>query len=123
VVHATNPVAGAREVFSIEVGPDGLVYGLATGAQFFVFNPERREIVHLADLADYGNLPRQTLVRGPDGSIYAAFSRSIVRITPGTFEHEKLADPPSGITAGAVILGGRLYYASNSHVWSYDLGL
>lgn len=88
VVYTTNPVAGAREVFSIEVGPEGLVYGFASGAQFFVFDPESREVVHQADLAEYGNLPRQTLVRGPDGSVYGAFTRSIVRITPGSFEHE-----------------------------------
>ncbi|MGI5818550.1 MAG: WD40 repeat domain-containing protein [Armatimonadota bacterium] len=121
VIFRMNPVEGAREVFSIEVGPDGLVYGLASGSQFFVFDPSVREIVHREDLSGYGALPRQTLTLGPDGNIYATFSTSIVRITPGTFEHQKLADPPGNITAGAVILDGRLYYASGSHVWSYDL--
>lgn len=123
VIFQTNPIEGAREVFSIEVGPDGLVYGLATGSQFFVFDPETREVVHREDLSDYGGLPRQTLVLGPDGNIYATFTGAIVRITPGTFEHEKLADPPRSISAGAVILDGRLYYASSSRVWSYELDL
>ncbi len=123
VIFRTNPVEGASEVFSIEIGPDGLVYGLASGAQFFVFDPESREVVHREDLSAYGGLPRQTLVLGPDGNIYATFTAAIVRITPGTFAHEKLADPPRGISAGAVIHDGRLYYASGSHVWSFDLGL
>lgn len=123
VIFQTAPVPGAPEVFSIEVGPDGLVYGLASGSRFFVFDPESREVVHTEDLSAYGGLPRQTLVLGPDGNIYATFTKAIVRITPGAFAHEKLADPPTAISAGAVILGGRLYYAGGSHLWSFDLGL
>ncbi|MFW5868254.1 MAG: hypothetical protein ACOCX2_10585 [Armatimonadota bacterium] len=123
VIYQTNPVEGAPDVFSIEVGPDGLVYGLASGSRFFVFDPQSREVIHREDLSEYGGLPRQTLVLGPDGNIYATFTSAIVRITPGTFEHEKLADPPKGIGAGAVIVEGRLYYASGSHLWSYDLAL
>lgn len=122
VIYRTNPVADAREVFSIEVGPDGLVYGLAAGSKFFVFDPETREVVHREDLAHYGGLPRQTLVREPDGNIYAAFRTSLVRITPGTFDHKQVAVPPTAITAGAVILDGRLYYASGSRIWSCRLG-
>lgn len=123
VIFQMVPVAGATEVPSIEVGPDGLVYGLASGSQFFVFDPLKREIIHREDMSDYGDMPRQTLVLGPDGNIYAAFTSSIVRITPGTFEHEKLAEPPKGVSAGAVIYEGRLYYASGSHLWSFDLEL
>ncbi len=123
VVFQTAPVPGASEVFSIEVGPEGLIYGLASGSQFFVFDPATREVVHREDMSGYGGLPRQTLVLGPDGNIYATFTAAIVRITPGSFEHEKLGDPPRGVSAGAVIHAGRLYYASGSHVWSFDLGL
>jgi outer membrane protein assembly factor BamB len=121
VVYRTNPVEGAPEVFSIEVGLDGLVYGLASGSRFFVFDPKTREIVHTEDLSAYGAMPRQTLTLGPDGAVYATFTNSIVRITPGTFEHELLATPPRPISAGAVILGGRLYYASGSRIWSWPL--
>jgi len=46
-----------------------------------------------------------------------------LRIMPGTREHEKIAEPPRGIGAGAVIYDGRLYYARGSHVWSFDLEL
>lgn len=121
VVFRTNPVEGAADVFSLEVGPDGLVYGLATGSRFFVFDPATRQVVHTEDLSAYGGMPRQTLTLGPDGNIYATFTTSIARITPGSFAHEKLATPPASISAGAVMHDGRLYYASGSHVWSYDL--
>ena len=123
VVYQVAPVPGAGEVFSIEVGADGLVYGLTSGSRFLVFDPARQEVVHTEDLSAYGGLPRQTLAAGPDGNIYAAFTNAIVRITPGSFAHEKLADPPQTISAGAVIRDGRLYYASGSHIWSFDLGL
>lgn len=123
VIFTTNPIEGAAEVFSIEVGPDGLIYGLASGSRFFVFDPQAREVVHTEDMSAYGALPRQTLTLGPDGNIYATFTASIVRITPGTFAHEKLAEPPRSIGAGTVILDGRLYYASGSHIWSCDLAL
>ncbi|MGC9316568.1 MAG: hypothetical protein ACP5KN_00860 [Armatimonadota bacterium] len=121
VVYETVPVSGAAEVFALQVGPDGLVYGLASGTRLFVFDPARREIVHREDLSEYGGLPRRTLQLGPDGMIYGIFTAAIVRIEPGTFEHEKLADPPRGISAGGAIEGGRIYYASGSHLWSYGL--
>lgn len=117
----TVPVPGARQIISVQVGSDGLVYGVAEGSTLFVFDPERREMVHTEDLSDYGGTPRQTLLAGPDGAMYGAFTASIVRIQPRTFEHEKLADVPRGISAGGAIHGGRLYYASGSHLWSYGL--
>jgi streptogramin lyase len=123
VVYRTNPVPGAASIGSVVVGPEGLVYGLTSGAEFFVFDPNTREIVHRDDMSDYGGLTRKTLLLGPDDTIYGGFSQAIVRITPGTCEHEKLAEPPTGMSAGAAIVDGRLYYASGSHVWSYDLPL
>ena len=123
VVFQTVPVPGAEEVFSIEVGPDGLVYGAASGAQFFVFDPTSREIVHREDMAHYGDMPREVLVGGPDGNLYAIFTEAIVRIEPTTFAHERLAEPPERVTAGVSIYGGRLYYACGSHLWSCGLGI
>ena len=36
-------------------------------------------------MSRHGGLPRHTLVRGPDGDVYAAFSQAIVQIEPATF--------------------------------------
>ena len=123
VTFQTVPVEGAAEVFSVEVGPDGKVYGLASGSRFFVFDPETRQVVHREDWSQYGGLPRPALQRGPDDRIYAILTRAIVRIEPGTFAHEVIAAPPRNISAGLAILGGRLYFASASRLWSRDLGL
>jgi hypothetical protein len=60
-------------------------------------------------------------VNGEDGRVLGILSKSIVRIEPKTFAVEKLADAPVGIGAGVAVIGGRLYFASGSHLWSYGL--
>lgn len=122
VIFQTAPVQGAANVFSLVVGRDGLVYGVAAGSRFFVFDPEKREVVHTEDLSIYGGTPRHTFAVAPDGTIYGVFSNAVVRITPGTFAHEKLADIPRTAAAGVVYHEGRLYYSSGSHLWSYEIG-
>jgi hypothetical protein len=121
VAFQTVPVPGAREVFSVETGPDGLVYGLASGSEFFVFDPQRRKVVHRENFSAYGGLVRPALLRGEDGKIYALFTKAIVKIHPGDYRHEKLADAPGSISAGIAIQQGRLYFAVGSHLWSYAL--
>jgi hypothetical protein len=122
VVFQTVPIPGATDVFSLEVGPEGKVYGLtAPGSDFFVFDPPTRQIVHRESLAEYGGLPRPALIRGPAGQIYALFTKAIVQIDPQTFQHQKLANAPGSISAGLAIQGGRLYFAIGSHLWSYGL--
>jgi hypothetical protein len=121
VVFQTVPVPGARDVFSLEVGPDGRVYGLASGSEFFVFDPKDRKVVHRERLSAFGGLPRPALLRGADDQIYALFTKAIVRIHPGEFRHEKLADTPGQVSAGIALQRGRLYFAINSHLWSYHI--
>ena len=70
---------------------------------------------------DYGGVPRHALHRGPDGAIYAMMSKAILRIAPGTFEHEVLATPPAPISAGGALVNGLLCYACNANVWTYDV--
>jgi streptogramin lyase len=123
VAFQTAPVPGASEVFAVEVGPDGLVYGLASGSKYFVFDPKIRKVVHTEDLSAYGALPRHPLILGPDKNIYAIFTKAVVRLEPGTFKNTKLADAPMGITAGLALVKGRLYFSSGSHLWSFDLKL
>jgi hypothetical protein len=121
VVWRTVPVPGAAEVYSLAVDPDGLVYGISSSLQFFVFDPAKREVIHRASLAEYGSLPRQVFVTGEDGRVLALLSRTVLQIARGTFAVEKLAEVPVGITAGVAVTGGRLYFASGSHLWSYQL--
>lgn len=121
VVFRTVPVPSAPEVFSLEVAPDGLVYGVASGSQFFVFDPEKKEVIHREDLSPCGDLVRPSLATGQDKKIYALFSKSVVRIEPGTFRVEKLAESPVTINAGLATKDGLIYFASGAHLWRFRI--
>ena len=60
-------------------------------------------------------------VTGPDGAIYLLFVKGIARIDPGTFGITMLAESPVPIGPGGDILDGRIYFASGSHVYSYEV--
>ena len=113
------PVPGDGNIVSIQVMPDGLVYGLSGGSTFFVFDPKSRKITHSESFKAYGGVPRHALHTGPDGKLYAMLSKAILRIDPGTLKHEKLADSPAPITGGGALVNGQLCFASTSHVWAY----
>ncbi|MBX3748817.1 MAG: dienelactone hydrolase family protein [Opitutaceae bacterium] len=117
----TVPVPGAAEVFSLEVGANGLVYGLATGSQFFVFDPVRRTVIHREDLSRLGELVRHALGRDAEGNVYGVLGRAVFRIESGDHRITVLATPPAPITAGLAITGGRLYFGSQANVWSCRL--
>jgi hypothetical protein len=121
IVFRTVPVPGAAEVYSLEIGPDGLVYGLASGSVFFVFDPGKKEVLHIEDLSRYGDLVRPALLAAPDKKVYALFSRSVVRIDPGSYAHKRLAEAPVPITAGFAAKNGLIYFASGAHLWSFRL--
>ena len=121
VVFRTVPVPGAEEVFSLEVGSDGLVYGIASGSRFFVFDPRERRIEHREDLSRFGSLVRPALISGPGGTVYALLSSSILRIKGENFAVEKIAESPLPITAGLAVKDGWLYFASNARLWRYRL--
>ena len=121
VVFKTIPVPGAPEIFSVEVGANGLVYGLATGSQLFVFDPVRRTVVHREDLSQLGDLVRHALCRGPDGTVYGLLKQAVFRIEPGDHRITVLARPSVPISAGLAFAGDRLNFASGANVWSYHL--
>lgn len=121
VVYRTVPVPGAAEVFSLEIGSNGLVYGIASGSRFFVFDPVNRAVVKREDLSAFGGLVRPSLILGPDKKIYGVLGKSIFRVEPGTMKIEKLADSPVPITAGLAISDGRIYFASGPLLWSFRL--
>jgi len=116
----------AAAVRDLLVGPEGLVYGLAAGNRFFVFDPQAERFVHDEVVEAYGALtgsqaPR-TMAFGPDGDIYVLFREAIARFDPKTFAHREIARPGVPITAGIVIHDNRLYFAAGPRLMSYDLG-
>lgn len=122
VVFRIVPVPGAADVYSLEIGVDGLVYGVSGPApELFVFDPKTRTVVKRESLARFGGLPRQVLARGADGTLYGLMSKAVFRIDDRTKSAVPAADLPVEATAGAVIAAGRMYFAAGSRLLSIGL--
>ena len=117
----TVPAPGETNIISIEVGPNGMVYGLTSRATFFVFDPTSGQITHTENWSKYGGVPRHALHWGPDGNLYAMLSKAIVKLTPDSLAHEKLADTPTNISAGGTLINSQLIFASGSSLWAYQI--
>lgn len=115
---------GVQQYTNMCLRPDGLVYGVADRRRFFVFDAEKRKIIHEENTeAKFGTTnshqgPR-VFVLGPDKTTYMLFVKGIARIDPETFSITMLATSPVPIGAGGDILNGRIYFASGSHLYSY----
>ncbi len=126
IVWRETILPGRARIMDLVEGPDRLVHGFAVDSTYFVFDPAERAVVHQEALREsYGQLagaqaPR-VMIMGPDGFIYTVFTGAIVRIDPGSFAHEKLAEIPAHANAGVALIDGRIYFAASSRLWSYGL--
>lgn len=126
---------GAQEYSELLMGPDGLVYGLADfqpweptryeeAKRFFVFDPQRRIIIHDEDpFPEFGPVRLQQgqrkLVLSPAGRLYVLFIRGIACADPATHQLTWVARSPIPIGAGGDWFNEAIYFASGSHLWSY----
>jgi hypothetical protein len=106
------------------LGPGGLVFGFADRKRFFVFDPDKRKVVHEQSTeAEFGTTvshqgPR-VFVTNPDGVIYILFVNGIARLDPATFKITMLAKSPVSVGFGGDYLDGRIYFGRGSHLYSY----
>ena len=107
----------ASEIGLLKKGSDGLIYGVG-GGTLFVFDPQKKEVIHTAPLSEYGGRTVNGMACGPDGNIYLVFSKAILRVKPGSFEVEKICDTPANTNAGIAVVSDRVYFAILSHLWS-----
>lgn len=118
---------GAQEYTDLCLGRDGLAYGFVDRARFFVFHPGKRELVHQIDtertfgLTAHQQGPR-VFVTAPDDTVYILFERGIGLIDSESFEIEMCAPSPVTISNGGDCLNGRIYFTSNSHLYSWEIG-
>jgi hypothetical protein len=116
---------GFQEYTDLCQGPQGLVYGIANRAVFFVFDPVNRKLISKENidprfgLTTWQQGPR-VFIPGPKQYVYVLFTKGIARIDPKSHSMTWLADSPVPITAGGVYLDGRVYFAAGfSHLYSY----
>lgn len=118
-------LAGAQGYTDLCAAPGGLIYGVADRARFFVFDPARRKVVHERNTratlgpTNFQQGPR-VFVAGRAGGVYMLFVRGVARVSPRTFDIALLARSPVPIGAGGDLLAGRIYFASGSHLYSYQ---
>ena len=116
---------GVQEYTDLCPGPGALVFGVADRQRFFVFDPEKRQVVHEQNtLAEFGSTtsaqcPR-VFVRG-DAALYILFLKGIARLDPSTFKITMLAESPVKIGCGGDYLDGRIYFVNGSHLYSYKV--
>lgn len=117
---------GAQVYTDLGPGPRGLIYGFVDRTRFFVFDPVGRTVVHTAELKDTfggvvtGQGPR-ALVRDERGRTFVLFAKGVARIDDASFAVSWVAKSPVTISAGGDALGGRIYFAGGSHVYSCAL--
>jgi len=112
----------ATTIKALQVAPNGLVYGLTSDSVLFVFDPKTRKVVHTAKLEQWGSVPRgDSLFMGTRQRVYAQLSKTVLRFDPETFQPTVVVKSPVEISVAGPLLGGRLYFGSGTHLWSYEL--
>lgn len=117
---------GAQNYTDMCPGPRGLIYGVVDSRIFFVFDPAQRKVIHQQNMSatlgsTNGQQGPRVFVTGPDGTIYMLFVKGIAVVDPATFEVDLIAQSPVPIGPGGDILDGRIYFASGSHMYSYEV--
>jgi hypothetical protein len=114
---------GVNSYCDFAAAPNGLVYGIADHARFFVFDPLRHKVVYHQNVAEEfgrtsgGQGPR-IFVRAPAGTMYVLFHSSIAQVQPESFKLSLVAKSPVSVDVGGDWLNGRIYFASGSHLFS-----
>ena len=117
---------GVQSYTDMCINPEGLVYGITDRKTFFVFDAEKKEVIHQQSLqAEFGlttaeQCPR-VFVHGPHKEIYILFAKGIALVEPHTYKIKWLATSPVPIDGGGDYLDGRIYFVGGSHIFSYQL--
>jgi streptogramin lyase len=120
VVFSIEPSPNAHTVADLVLAPNGLVYGFADG-KFFIFDPHSRQLLRVDSDASGTLLETDAIGVGPDGRIWGLFRQGIFSIDPATNALQMVVQAPDPITAGFVLDGQNLYYASESTIYRAQL--
>lgn len=107
-------------------GPDEkLIFGITEDSRFFVFDLNTRKIIHEISLSSYGRPSGSQAARimqlAKDGMIYVLFREGILSVDPESFQHRLLASSPVDIRVGIEIIEDRIFFATQSEIWSFKI--
>jgi streptogramin lyase len=119
-IFSLPPVAGKTSVSVLHAGPDGNVWGLASGT-FFVFDPRARKVIYTRnEFPEAGGRYREgSFVNHRDGSVYGTAGGFLFKVDPATRKFTRLA---TGATRVVQDKDGRLYTYGHGRtvLYQYD---
>jgi hypothetical protein len=115
------PVPGAKAITSMIIGPDGNIWGMASG-KLFVFDPIAKKLIKSKQIYQAGILRSHVwrdafLVLHPSGKIYGTGSNQLFRVDPKTLDHEFIEKSASLLAMDEM---GRIYFHRSAELWRYD---
>ena len=118
----TSPVAGAKLVTGLIVGPDKNIWGVADGT-LFIFDVSKRQVIFTKPLfppkasARHAGWRDAAMLLHPDGNIYGTVSDKLFRLDPTTRNVTVLRDDNAQLIA--IDNDGRLYFKDVADLWQY----
>jgi hypothetical protein len=113
-----EPIAGAKQITSVIIGPDGHLWGVADDT-LFVFDTNLMKVISTHKLVDkfisksWINI---NLVLHPSGFVYGAGSDAFFRIDPRTMAVTSLNKKASWLSMDNK---GKLYFSIGNNLWQY----
>lgn len=118
---------GTRTITTVEVGPDGRIWGMSEG-YIFKYNPETGEVEYNKEVfpeinfstADHSNpkLYGAQLIAGNDGYMYGNTTGKFFRVNPVTMEVEILRNSSSVFIAKDFL--SNIYFTDFIGTWKYS---
>lgn len=126
VIWQDAPIAHARVYTDLCLGNNGMVYGFVNSNDFFVFDPNTKQVLFTKNITSNfgqttGEQSPRVFLKDPKGNIYILFRQKIARINQQSHEIELIKKSPVAITAGGDFLNGKIYFLSESHLFSYHI--
>ena len=123
VIYSAVPVPGSKAIAHMKQDATGTVHGITQESVYFTYDPVSHKLLQTRDLSKNGTPVRDGMALAEDGTLYGLLPGGIYRILPGTNSPEFLPAPPCPITCGMAMLNGKLYFGSQTHLWSCTLPL
>lgn len=127
VVSRWTPLKQETAINDLVLAPDGRLFGLADSRRLFVFDPAKGKLLRTVLLDAYGentgapgNQTTNVLTFGPDGALYAMFSRHIVRVDPLTLQHRSVHESATVLSGALIRADRRLWFATGAKLLSLD---
>lgn len=118
---------GVQDYSDLYLGKNGLIYGIADLKIFFVFDPQKKQIIHQENVEEkfgktaWAQSPR-IFVKGKNEECYILFAKGIVQVDNRSYTLAMIAESPVPVETGGDYLDGKIYFVSGSHLCSFQTG-